>query len=414
MKVENEPEPEPEFPGTRVSSSEVRNESPDVSVDDFEQLTADNRRFAIDLYHQLRTAPGNLFYSPTSISYALAMTYAGARGRTAEEIAEVLHFDLPDATLHEAFNRLDLELASRGEEASGADGGAFRLNVVNQIFGQTNYSFLPAFLDTVARNYGSGLVTLDFAQDPEGSRQSINSWVERMTEERIEDLLPNGSISSSTRLVLANAIYFNAAWRVPFDEERTYQAPFRAPNETVDVAMMRVDSSFGYAEIEGAQVVSLPYKGDELDMIIVAPTGTDFATFEAGWTYSMLDQAMADLRHEALALELPKFEMTYERSLKEDFMAMGIRAAFGFADFSGLSENEGLAITDIFHKAFVKVNEQGTEAAAATAVVIGETSVPSFIPVRIDRPFLFFVRDLATDSVLFMGRVLNPSPSTEN
>ena len=250
-------------PGQSVWSDKERITSPNVAPPDLADLVAGNSAFAFDLYQFLREeGNGNLFYSPHSISLALAMTYAGARGETERQMADTLHFTLPQDRLHPAFNGLDLELAHRGEGAQGKDGEGFRLHIVNALWGQEGYEFLSEFLDTLAENYGAGLRLLDFASAPEASRVTINDWVSEQTETRIEDLIPQGIIDPETRLVLTNAIYFNAAWSTPFIPDLTEDGPFYLlDGGQVSVPMMRQTTSFGYAEGEGYQAVELPYDG---------------------------------------------------------------------------------------------------------------------------------------------------------
>ena len=255
-----------------VMSDKPRETSPDVSEADLALLVEGNCAFAFKLYQALREEEGNLFYSPHSISVALAMTYAGARGQTAQQMAAALQFLLEQERLHPAFNWLDVELAQRGEGAEGKDGEGFRLNIVNAIWGQKDYSFLPAFLDVLAENYGAGLRILDFTNETEKSRLAINQWVSDQTEGRIEDLIPQGAIDAWTRLVLTNAIYFNAAWEYPFDENVTADGPFYLlDGGQVTVPMMKQTESFGYTDGEGFQAVELPYDGGELSMVILIP-----------------------------------------------------------------------------------------------------------------------------------------------
>jgi serpin B len=248
--------------------------SPSVSAADREHLVGGNSMFAFDLYQYFKDEAGeaNLFYSPFSISVALAMTYSGARGGTEQQMADTLHFTLPQAQLHPAFNWLDLALASRGEGAKGKDDQGFRLNIVNAIWGQSGYKFLDTFLDALAVNYGAGLRLLDFASDSEASRLTINDWVSDQTEGRIEDLIPQGLINPVTRLVLTNAIYFNAAWAEPFKESQTKDGAFHLLDGVqVTVPMMWHSASYGYAKGGDYQAVELPYDGHELSMVILLP-----------------------------------------------------------------------------------------------------------------------------------------------
>jgi serpin B len=398
--------------GDVLQSEKERETSPDVSQTDLATLVDGNSAFAFNLYQALRDEDGNLFYSPYSISLALAMTYAGARGDTEQQMADTLQFILSQDRLHPAFNSLDLELSRRGEGAEGKDGEGFRLNIVNAIWGQKDYEFLSQFLDLLAENYGAGLRVLDFINAPEESRITINDWVSDQTEGRIEDLIPQGLINSLTRLVLTNAIYFNAAWEYSFPEDRTVDGPFYLlGGGEVTVPMMRQTESFGYAEGDGYQAVELPYDGGELSMVILLPQTGNFGAFENSLDSQQIAGIIENLEGRQVTLAMPKFEFESEFSLRETLSAMGMPIAFsGSADFSGMTGNRDLYIADVVHKAFVSVDEAGTEAAAATAVVMELTATPGEpVEVTIDRPFIFLIRDIETGAILFVGRVVNPS-----
>jgi serpin B len=377
-------------------------------------LVEGNSAFAFDLYGRLAEEHGddNLFYSPYSISLALAMTYAGARGETEQQMADTLHYTLPQDELHPAFNALDQTLASRGEGAEGKDDEGFRLNIANAIWGQKDYSFRDAFLDTLARNYGAGLRVVDFASAPEEARVAINEWVSEKTEGKIEELIPKNVIGSLTRLVLTNAIYFNAAWAEPFEEDRTQDGTFHLlDGSEVTVPMMRQTTSFGYAQGEGYRAVELPYDGRELSMVILLPDAGGFESFEGFLDAERMAAVVEDLGYEQVNLTMPKFEFDAGFSLNDALVAMGMEDAFsGEADFSGMTGDRSLHISDVIHKAFVSVDEKGTEATAATAVVMAESAAPSQpVEVTVDRPFIFTIRDIETGAVLFVGRVVDPS-----
>lgn len=402
-----------------LKSEKPRITSPNISEGALYDLVSDNSAFAMDLYQQLKARDGNLFYSPYSISLALAMTYAGARGETEEQMVDALHFSPSQDKLHPAFNSLDIELAKRGEGAKGKDDEGFRLNIVNAIWGQKDYEFLTDFLDTLAENYGAGLRILDFIQAPEESRIIINDWVSEQTEGRIEDLIPQGMIDSLTRLVLTNAIYFNAAWAFPFNESATSDGIFHLINgDEVTVPLMKQTESFGYAEGEDYQAVELPYDGNELSMVILLPESGEFSTFENSLDSMKLQEILENLQYALVngkrtevALTMPKFEFESSFDLKNTLSNMGMQVAFSEnADFSGMNGSRDLFITDVVHKAFVSVDEAGTEAAAATAVIVASTSIPMEpIKVNIDRPFIFMIRDIETGALLFAGRVLDPA-----
>jgi len=397
--------------GEVLESDKERITSPDVSTSEQASLIEGNSAFAFDLYRALKEEDGNLFYSPYSISLALAMTYAGARGETAEQMAATLEFMLEQDRLHPAFNWLDAELASRGEGAEGKDGEGFRLNIVNAIWGQKDYKFLSDFLDVLAENYGAGLRILDFITETEKSRVTINDWVSDQTEGRIEDLIRQGAISELTRLVLTNAIYFNTAWAYPFDEDMTSGGQFYLLDSgQVSVPMMKQTESFGYTEGEGYQAVELPYDGGELSMVILLPEAGQFEAFEEELQAQQASDIISDLQPARVALTMLRFEFDSEFSLKDTLAEMGMPIAFSSAaDFSGMTGNRELFISDVVHKAFVAVDEAGTEAAAATAVIMDLTAVPETpVEVTIDRPFIFLIRDIETGAILFVGRVMNP------
>jgi serpin B len=400
------------FQGAFVVSEKDRIMAPETSSSDLDELVEGNTAFAFDLYQAIRNEGENLICSPYSISLALAMTYGGARYDTEQEMADALHFTLSQDRVHPAFNALDLELAKRGKGAEGHSGEGFRLHIANSIWGQTGYSFLPEFLDTLAESYGAGLRLLDFAAAPEESRLTINDWVSDETEDRIQDLLPSGSVTSFTRLVLTNAIYFNAAWNSPFDQSATQPGVFYLLNGgEVTADMMSQVEHFGYAEADFYEAIELPYDGRELSMVIFIPHEGRFQTFENALTADMADDILARLSPTNVILTMPRFTFDFGLSLNHILAAMGMPEAFdpSAADFSGMDGSRSLFISDVLHKAFISVDEEGTEAAAATAVVMRLTAVlDSPIVVSIDRPFVFMIRDLETRTILFMGRVLIP------
>jgi len=401
-----------------ASADEVRSSVPRETpsappVHELSELVDGNTMFAFELYRLLREDSANLFFSPYSISTAIAMTYAGARDETARDMARAMQFYLPSDGLHPAFNYVDQQLAARGEGARGKDGEGFRLRVVNAIWGQKDYSFLPDYLDVLARNYGAGLRVLDFRSAPEPSRVTINQWVEQQTESRIKDLIPQGTIDSMTRLVLTNAVYFNAAWQSQFEKDATTQGTFHLiDGGAVTVPMMHQTESFGYSRSDGFQVVELPYDGGEMSMVILLPDDGRLKELEDSLDAVALQGAVDSLQWTRLALTMPRFTMESSFSLKEALSALGMESAFapGVADFSGMDGTRDLYIGDVVHKAFVEVDENGTEAAAATAVIMQATAMPAEpLKLTIDRPFLFLIRDIETGTVLFLGRVMNPA-----
>jgi len=396
-------------------SEKPRVTSPSVPESDQDALAEGNIEFALDLYQVLREEEGNLVYSPHSISVALAMVYAGARGDTEQQMAEVMHFDLPQEQLHPAFNWLDLELAQRGSGTADEEEASFRLHIANAIWGQQGYEFLPEFLDTLAENYGAGLQLLDFG-NPERARITINNWVADQTEDRIQDLIPPGVIDSLTRLVLTNAIYFNAIWDEPFDPLATHPEAFYLLNgDEISVPMMRQTEDMGYTEGAGCQAVELMYEGREVSMVILLPEAGELEAFEDMLVSDRLDDIMLGggrLPTREVALTMPKFEFESAMSLRDSLQALGLEYVFsGSADLSGMTGNRELLISSVVHKAFIAVDEEGTEAAAATAVGLAGSAAPEELPIQVivDRPFLFLIRDIETDTILFIGRVLDPS-----
>ena len=395
-----------------LKSDEPRIASPNVSDTQLSSVVSGNNTFAFNLYQTLKkNNTGNMFFSPYSISTALAMTYAGAAGDTARQMSTALQFTLPQAQLHPAFNQLAIDLASRGQNAKGTNGKSFSLNIANALWGQQDYTIQPAFLNILAKNYGAGMNLLDFSNSPEPSRVTINDWVSQQTNNRINDLLPQGSIDSLTRFVLTNAIYFDAAWQDPFAKESTHNQTFNLLNgSTVTVPMMSRDGGYSYIKDTGYQAVELPYDGNEVAMDIIMPDAGKFNTFDASMTADKVNGIIGSLQNSFIALTLPKFSFDSSFSLKFALSALGMPIAFdpNQADFSGITGNTDLHISDVVHKAFVAVDEEGTEAAAATGVVIGLAAMPQY-SMTVDQPFIFLIRDIKTGEILFVGRVLNPA-----
>ncbi|HPH97181.1 MAG TPA: serpin family protein [Anaerolineaceae bacterium] len=378
--------------------------------EDIVTAAAGNNAFALDLYHKLTGQDGNLFFSPYSISLALAMTEAGAAGNTRTQMDQVMHYTLPQDRLHAAFNALSQSLASRPSQADKDQGDPFRLSIANAIWGQQDYKFLSAYLDVLAENYGAGMRLMDFKSDPEACRNEINAWVEKETEQKIKNLLPAGVLNSDTRLVLTNAIYFKASWQYAFQKEATKDSNFtNLDGKVVKAPQMQLSEKLGYYAGEGYQMVELPYVGGGLVMDILVPDAGKFSTVESGLTNEDLLAAFSQLGRNQVNLAMPKFSYEAELSLTDTLQALGMTDAFsGDADFSGMDGSRSLAIAEVIHKAFVAVDESGTEAAAATAVIMMETSalVNEPVTLTIDRPFIYVIRDVQTGAVLFMGRVV--------
>jgi len=397
----------------QVLQSEIpRDTSPSVNQGNLTALVDGDNAFAFDLYQVLKQTGGNLFYSPYSISEALAMAYAGARGETEKDMAQALSFTLSQDRLHPAFDSLDLQLKQRGQGAQGTNGTAFRLDVANAIWGQKDYQFLSQYLDVLAQNYGVGLRIVDFIKQTEQARVTINQWVSDQTQGKIKDLIPPGGINDMTRLVLTNAVYFNAAWQYPFNKEATSDGPFYLlDGSNVTVPMMKQTESFGYTEGANYEAVELPYSGQELSMVILLPKAGQFEAFENSLDADLVKTIIGELKTCQVSLTMPKFEYDSSFGLKQALSTLGMGVAFTpDADFSGMNGGHDLLIQDVLHKAFVSVDEAGTEAAAATGVIVGITAIPAQqAQVTINRPFLFLIRDISTGSIIFVGRVLNPA-----
>ena len=399
-----------------AQSGLARQTSPVVDPADAAALADGNTAFALDLHGLLRqsAAGKNLFYSPLSMSLALGMTYAGARGDTAAAMAKALHFTLPQEKLHPALNQLDLALASRGQGAKGADGLPFRLRVVDSLWGHRATTFVPGFLDTLATSYGAGVYLEDFVTAPEAARTDINAWVGVQTEKRIPELMPKGSVSSDVRFVIVNAVYFNAGWAEPFLPGATALKPFHGGDgSTADVPTMTGNYTHAaYGEGNGWKVVTLPYDGGEVACDIVLPDAGRFDEIEAAMTPTLLATVRSSQKARPGTLYLPKFEIKGETfSVRDSLTKLGMGQAFSdSADFSGITTTDHVSLFDVMHQAFVKVDEKGTEAAAATSVAGGTASAPVDPPftMTVDRPFLFFVRDVATGTLLFVGRISSP------
>jgi serpin B len=356
-------------------------------------------------------APGNLVLSPASVAFALAMTRNGAAGTTAQEMDQVLRAGSVDR-VNAALNAVDSALAGRsGRRQAGFDStGELSLSLANALWGERSMTFLEPFLDALAGNYGASLRLVEYAGDPAGARRAINDWVAAQTRDRIRDLLPEDAVDAETRLVLTNAIALSAPWDTPFEPSATADGPFnRLSGGPVTVPFMRQTEQLPYAKGDGWEAVELPYVGRELGMTVVVPDAGRFAAVEAGVD---LAAAVAALQPRQVALGLPRWTFRTQAMLAEVLAAMGMPTAFtDAADFSGMTADAALAISRVVHQAFIAVDEKGTEAAAATAVAMRPTSANLDPPVAVtvDRPFLFAVRDVPTNTLLFLGRVVDPT-----
>ncbi len=367
-----------------------------------------NNAFAVALYGQLRNGSGNLFFSPESISTALAMAYAGARGETASHMAKTLHFTLPPEQLHPAMGALLKELNGTHD--------AYQLSVANALWAQHGYNFLDDYLNLLKNDYGAGLNQVDFKGATEAARQTINQWVEEKTQDKIKDLLQPGSLRPDTRLVLTNAIYFKGDWETQFDKAQTKNEDFHlSQGQTVTAPLMHREGGFNYFDGGTFQALAIPYKSKELSMIVFLPKDPGgLGELEQSLTAGNMQQWLRRLAPVSkVIVTLPKFKMTREFELGATLGAMGMPQAFSSsANFSGMTGHRDFAISAVIHKAYVDVNEEGTEAAAATAVTMRAMAMrPAGQPppvFRADHPFVFVIRDNGSESILFMGRVMDP------
>jgi serpin B len=373
-------------------------------------LVDGNTAFACDLYAQLRNSPGNLFFSPYSVSTALAMTYAGARGNTETQMAQVLHFGKSQQGLHSAFGALQRQL-NEAQKQKGIE-----LSLANALWAQQGHPFLPPFLNIGKYEYQASLNLADFKTGAEAARHEINGWVVQQTKDKIQDILPAGSLDSSTRLVLANAIYFKGAWAEPFRKAETSTQPFHlTANRQTDVPLMHHFDTVKYMENDSFQAVELPYAGAELSLVVLLPRRIEgCGQLEGQLSPALLSRCLGEMKRQRVELFLPRFKMESSFKLNGTLGQMGMSDAFGpQADFSGLDGTRFLFISDVFHKAWVEVNEAGTEAAAATVVGVSKHAMPrkpAPPPVfRADHPFIFCIRDTHSGSLLFLGRLADPT-----
>jgi serpin B len=374
--------------------------------EDVSAVVKGNNEFAFDLYGRLRGREGNLFFSPESIATALGMAHAGARGDTADEMAKALHFPLDQGKLSAAHAALLRERNGGGRQRG------YELSVVNALWGQRGHGFGADFLKLLRKDYGAGLQEVDFKGDAEGARRQINAWVEKQTRDKIKDVIGEGGLSTDSRLVLTNAIYFKGDWDSRFQKVLTRDGPFRlSAAEQVQVPMMHQTKKFGYFDGGSFQALEMPYVGKELAMVVLLPKEADgLAELEKSLTADALAGWTSRLAEENVQVALPRFKTSSAFSLKDTLSDMGMKRAFEeSADFSGMGGQERLCLSAVVHKAYVDVNEEGTEAAAATAVGVHTVSWEGYLFIA-DHPFVFLIRDTRDGGILFLGRVVNPTP----
>jgi serpin B len=393
---------------TTVAAASAAAQSPSANAADQAETVKGSNAFALDLYAQLRTQPGNLFFSPESISTAFAMAYAGASGQTATEMAHVFHYTLPPERLHPAMGAL---LAGMNGTHQG-----YELHVADALWAQQNTNLLPAYLNLVQTDYGAGFHQVDFSTSAESVRATINAWIAQQTNDKIQNLLGPGAVTPATLLVLTNAIYFKGAWLDPFNAGNTEVDDFHlTAQQTVKTPMMERMGGYSYYDGVTFQMVELPYEGNELSMVVLLPKTIDgLPALEKSFTAANLSTWLGKLAPAPkVNLVLPRFTMTDSFDLGGTLSAMGMAQAFGdSADFSGMTGKPLFKISRAVHKAYVDVNETGTEAAAATAVMmVGESMMENqtIIAFDADHPFLFLIRDTTTGSILFLGRLTDPT-----
>ncbi len=358
-------------------------------------------QFALELYSKYAAADKeNLFFSPYSISAALTMTYEGARGRTAEEMRQTLRLPDDKTQVRTAFTRLYDQINQRGTP--------YELSTANALWAQNNYHFLRSYFNIVTEQYRGTIANLDFMGNPEGSRQAINQWVADQTNQAIEELIEEGKILPDIRLVITNAIYLKADWDKQFETDKTQSAPFKlASGKERTVKMMNQTGYFNYRETPESQILEMDYVGNDLSMLFILPRNKSLTALENVFDQAKLAEWKTDMKLQNMHISIPKFRFSDTYDLSEDLQSMGMSTAFNeSADFSGMTGGKELAIAWVIHQADVEVAEYGTEAAASTAVAMRLSMPDSFVA---DHPFIFLIQHKASDSILFMGRVNDPT-----
>lgn len=401
------PLPGANAPGTSLlPAGVVRDTRPSVQDSAVGQVVEGNNTFGFDLYRTVSGQEGNLFLSPYSISLALSMAYAGARGSTASQMSDTLGFQLPPDQLSPALNALDLRMASQ-------DPSTFQLNIANSMWGQNGFPFLLPFTELVGRNYSAAMRGVDFTTDAkrEQARLAINTWTSDQTNGKIKELIDQGSLNERTRLILANAVYFKGEWENTFNPANA-DVFTSIGGKQVDVQMMARRAIYPYFEAPHFQAVGFPYKGGRISMLALLPAEGEFQSFEARLNPTLFQDVLAKMQEQDIKVYIPKFSFESRFKLGQALGKMGMANAFGpgLADFSGMYDvgkvGERLFISDVLHNAWVSVDERGTEAAAATGVIMEIVSMPK--EVRFDRPFIFLIYDRPTGSILFIGKVVDP------
>ncbi|MCK5476129.1 MAG: serpin family protein [Candidatus Pacebacteria bacterium] len=378
---------------------------------EFDTVIGANNQFAFDLYSEYKEEKGNIFFSPYSISTALIMTYEGAMGKTAEEIQAVLRIPKDDKIRRLESAKIYNQINKNNDD--------YKLSTANALWAQKDYVFLKEYINNIEKYYGGKTINLNFITETETSRLIINDWIEDRTNDKIKDLIPMGALDSRTRLVLTNAIYFKGTWVLQFDKKDTKDESFKTDlGQTIKVPMMKLigdNAKFNYAEVDKTQILELPYEGEDLSMLLVLPKEDNFKRLERLISAEKLFDWRGALKKQRVDVYIPKFKFETKYFMAETLKEMGISDAFvfGSANFSRMDGTRNLYISDVIHQAFVEVNEEGTEAAAATAVIMTWGSVggeKAITPVfRADHPFIFVIQQKETGNILFIGRVSNPN-----
>jgi serpin B len=395
-----------------AQSSLARDMNPQVADADLAAVVAGSTDFALKVFPLLDpNGSGNTVFSPFSIIQAFALAAPGARGTTLSGIEQAMSFPLPQERLNTALNKLDLLLTSEATGSITSAGDQLPiLRNANAIWGQEGFTILPAYLDTLAVNYGAGMHLVDFINATEDARTAINGWVERQTHNRIQDLIPEKGVDVSTRVVLTNAVWFKANWASQFLASTTSnQSFFNQNGSSSTVPFMHHTFAAPYAQADGCRAVDIPYAGNKLSMLVVMPDLGTFDAFLSSLTTTVLGDITNHLSAQEIDLSMPKFTFTKDASMGSILRSLGMTDAFNFgvADFSGIDGDHDLYISEVFHKAFISVDEHGTEAAAATAIVVAAGAAPAQpLLLTIDHPFIFFIRERQTGLILFMGKVI--------
>ncbi|MEL7636417.1 MAG: serpin family protein [Anaerolineaceae bacterium] len=415
VPITSEPEPTTNLPVEEIemlSGKVDYNPNPQYTPEQAASLAAANNQFAFDLYQQLKSGQGNLLYSPYSLFQALTMVYGGARGDTAAQIRDVLHYPLSDEELHRVSNALNLALSSMANDSNQND-SAFTLQIANALWAMQNGHIEESYLDLLSENYSAGMRTVDFAQSQEAANL-INRWAQENTNDKIKEIANPDMFNANTRLALTNAVYFKGAWRFPFMEADTQKQVFTLLNDDqVDVDMMKISTEeFRALKNEQIQMVELNYANSSMVMDLIAPVDGKWDAFSQTLTAGLLDDYLEQLATHRVDLSLPKFKIeTPEMDLINPMQDLGVVDLFGMAaDLSGMTGDKSLLISTLVQKAFIDVNEAGTEAAAVTIAVAQEKGMisPEPITITFDSPFLFLIRDGETSAILFIGQLLQP------